>query len=324
MEDHVCGKSMIPGKSGGMRKARPIWVLAAVILLGVSCADAGTITATTAGWFTTAGVSGGNWQAGSTVSVTFTNGAGTVTGTATGYPGAGGSFWVALPAGVSKGDTITFSGTEGDGTIVNNAAGGVVADTGGLPPGVEVADHSTIGAGSTLSVASQLLNLTGSFTSLETGYDGNPASPTYGDLSLTLLSSGFNVGSSTGPLSISLNGDVLFTLDLTSFLGDVASGHFTSTAIPISIPLDLTVTYGGTPYAATGTATGSTTTFSGDQADPSTLNISLTSPLGPITGALYTTSQDSYVPEPSPGLLLLIGLGLLAAGGLRRRAGSAR
>jgi len=317
MHDHLSRKSSMRGVLGETRTARLGAVLACVLLFGASAANAGTVTATTGGWLTTAMVSGANWSAGLPVNITFKNAAGTVTGTAIAYPGLGGKFSVGLPAGVSSGDTISFSGTEGDGTTVNGAAGGVVADIGGTGTGPEVVDATIVDPGSTLSVASQLLALTGDFTSVETAFDANPASPTYGDLSFTLLSSGFNLGSTSGPLTIALGGDVPFTLNLIPFLDDLASGNFTSTTIPVSIPLSLTVTYAGTPYAATGDVTGVTTTLPGDQADPSTLNISLSSALGPITGTLFTTSQDTIVPEPSPAAPLLAGLALLSLAGLR-------
>jgi hypothetical protein len=108
-------------------------------------------------------------------------------------------------------------------------------------------------------------------------------------------------------------------LNLLPFLNDLNSGTFTSTTLPVSFPVNFVLTYAGAPYSASGTISGSMTTMLGDQADPDTFDLSLTSDLGPITGSLYTTASYTVTPEPAPVFLLLTGLALLALLGFRAR-----
>jgi hypothetical protein len=305
-----------------MKRARLISLLTAVLLFGLGAANAGTITAVGAGWTTSSAVTGTAFGANSTVNITFKTTSGLVSGTTIATADGAGNFTIGLPIGVGVGDTIFFSGTEATGKIDTNKAGGVVAYVNGLPNGKTVVDVTTIGSGSSLVVGTTVLSLTGGFASVETAYNNNPASPHYGDLSFLLLTSGFHVYSTNAPLTISLASNTAFTLNLIPFLNDVAAGNFTGTTVPVDLPIDLNIVYGGTSYAATGVVTGFSTTLPGDLADPSTLDLSLTSALGPISGTLYATSDDIVTPEPPSALLFLSGLGLLLLAGFRAKRAS--
>ena len=170
--------------------------------------------------------------------------------------------------------------------------------------------------GSTLSAFGQTFNLGGTFQTVATSYDIDPASAGYGSLSGNIPSSFFDVFAEIGPLQIGFDLDGSgppFSLNIAPVLN--AEVPDAGIAVPYTQTLAGTLTFMGSTQPFTGEINGTATFFTGN----------LETIAGDITldgigsGVFSATGRTAVVPEP--GTLLLLGSALLLAMAQRRRFG---
>jgi hypothetical protein len=286
--------------------------LAAMVLLAAS-AVAGTAAGSNSGNFTGGSVSGSNWQVGSIVTVTYANGV-----TAQANVNVNGNFYSPQPNNVPNGTAFTASGTEANG--LPGAPTGKLAQL-FVPGQNEVQTAFTLLPGSTITVGGNTYPVTGSFTSLETGFDASD------NMTGSVLSAGFAMSVPAIAATITSPANIPFSINLASVDAAFAAKSFdpnfdtpVTTSVPSTTIADLQITAGAQTYDASGSATGTGYFYLNDQ-NQYTFDASLSNAtLGSITMSLMTSAPSTLVPVPEP-----ISIGLLSGGALallmrRRRA----
>ena len=296
------------------------------LLLGSGHAGAGTATDRSSSWFwgTKAGITGDGWDPSGTVNITYTLADGS-TVPATASANALGHLEVNNPANVPVGTPWTLTGKEKDETT-GTAKGKTVAM---LTPGENaLVSVCVANANSSVSVGGNSYTVSGQFTAVTTGWDSDPNSPTYGNMSSMVLRSGFSLAVPALGLSITLPTDWAFGFNVAAVDAAIASqgSDFVSaqTAIPLSpTAISLQIGSGGQSYTASGTVTGTGTAAIGDQ-DSGTFDASLSNAqLGNMGLHLDMSIADSLVSIPEPSVLALLAVGGLVLLGCRSRRAKA-
>jgi MYXO-CTERM domain-containing protein len=185
------------------------------------------------------------------------------------------------------------------------------------PGAYAVASHSVTGG--TITAGGETFNLSGSFEVRGDTFDLDPVSPTYGQLNGRLLSqSAVVVGQAPSgqTLQLVLDADAAFSTSLASALNQPGVDGETSTWM-VSVS-GTAVFSGGVTFPFTGSASGTTTYFPslGNSNETYDVALSLSTPMGPLSGQLLSSGTVSLV--PAPGALGVIGLGMSVAARRRR------
>lgn len=260
---------------------------------------------------TSVGISG---VKGDVFSIAYTTAGGVaVTKTFT-YTGNGITQFTNIPAG--KGTTITITNTTEPKEEAQTEKSLAFA-----PPAQQAVTTLAMNPGSTLLAFGQTFNLDGTFQTVATSYDIDPASPGYGSLSGYIPASSFDVVAEAGPLQINFDlagSGPSFSLNDAAVLD--ADQPDTGIAVPYTQALDGTLTFMGSTQPFIGTLSGTVTFFTDDQ-ETIAGNISLE---GIGSGVFSASGSTIVTPEPSTVLLLGSALVLLAIAQQRRRSQRAR
>jgi hypothetical protein len=197
-----------------------------------------------------------------------------------------------------------------------------------LTPGQnELVSVCSANADSTVSFLGSTYSLSGQLVANITGWDSDPSSQTYGQMSGSVQANQFALNVPSLSATVALPVDLPFTFNVASIDAafDSLGSAFVSasTAIPSDpTALSLVINYNNVDYTASGTVTGTGTCVDEGQ-DNLIFNASLSNPvLGPITMNLDMQAADTLtvIPEPSSSLLTMCGLGFLTYIGWRRKA----
>jgi hypothetical protein len=188
---------------------------------------------------------------------------------------------------------------------------------------VSVATPLTVAFGSTATLGASTFDLSGSFATIATTVDCDPASANYGMLSGIIPASAFRI-QGTGPagnIVLSLSGNLPWMVNMASVwephsLDQLIGGL----SVPFSTPLSGTLLFGvdSTPFS--GGAVGSVVFFDND-VEEINATFNFTSDFGPISGTLESSGASflTAVPEPETYILMLVGFGILGLVAPRRK-----
>ena len=213
--------------------------------------------------------------------------------------------------GLPSGTIITFRNELEDG----NPTSAVTAVGNFNPPGVGVTTPLAVAFGSTATLGASTFNLSGSFATIATGVDYDPASANYGILSGIIPASVFRIQGTglAGNIALSLSGDLPWMVNMASVwephsLDQLISGL----SVPFSTPLSGTLLFGvdSTPFS--GAAVGNVVFFDND-IEEINATFNFTSDFGPVSGTLEASGASflTAVPEPETYILMIVGFGML-------------
>lgn len=184
------------------------------------------------------------------------------------------------------------------------------------PPSDVVNTTLVIQPGSFASVGGNTFSLGGTFSTIANAVDYAPASPTYGQLSGVIPTSGFDVHGSSpaGDLQLTLNSPQPWNLNLANAWGQDVPPQ--GVGVPFSQPIDATLFFNSTPMALSGNFAGAVTFFP-DNSETICGQLQF----GAVTGNLCASGLSVMAPVPEPGgpLLMLGGLGLMGVLVQRRK-----
>lgn len=286
-----------------------VWTLLLIeIALVPAAADVQVTKNQRAGWFAQGQIDG-TGDPGDEITVTFSDGSKKTT-----YVNSTGGWGMSMGANRPSGKATV--------TDQHNEKVNITIAQGFTPPNNSVQTLFAVLAGSTASVGGQNFNLGGGFTTLTTNVDYNPASPTYGQLSGSILAQLFQVSGTggLGKLTITLAGNQPYSVNvLPLFNAQTLDG---GVSIPLSMLLAGTLSINGLNSPFSGIANGTDTVFPGNT-DNLDLAFDLTSNFGEVTGTFLADGTEQLIPEPSALAIIGTNMGMvgliLGAYGRRRQ-----
>lgn len=184
------------------------------------------------------------------------------------------------------------------------------------PPSDVVNTTLVIQPGSFASVGGNTFSLGGTFSTIANAVDYDPVSPTYGQLSGVIPTSGFDIhGSSpSGNIQLALNNPQPWSLNLAGIWGQDVPPE--GVGVAFNQPLDGTLFFNSTPIPLSGNFIGAVTFFP-DNSETICGQLQF----GAITGNLCASGLSVTTPVPEPGVyaLMLGGLGVVGTLAQRRK-----